>query len=465
MAVGALSDQFSTRIEDPVFVVCSARSGSTLLRFILDAHPFLACPPETNIPGLCAQLATVWSLIEGAPLSPERGEEPPEIPDAAVKGIRQTMDLIIGTYLDRRNSVRYCDKSLGSARFVDLLTRVYPKAKFLCLYRHPMDVIASGIEACPWGLGGYGFDPYIASSPNNVVLALARFWADNAAAILAVEDRYPDSCFSVRYEDLVTAPELIAERIFSFLGVPSAPGVTTRCFDTSRERCGPADYKIWRTSHVKTESVGRGWDIPASYIPQAVLDQVNAVAEKLGYLQVDGSWGMAGSPPDLRVAADVAEADASAGQAQGPGPVRERLDQMLAGLDADFARRWGQCAAEAFGVVVAARGGDRAGERWRVDLGYGAITALEHDDESTAWDVIGSTRSWNDVLSGASNISVALRRNELRYCDAGDVPHDVAERRIDMLVALLGITSWSAPGLAAPENDPAAAAKPSQLTA
>jgi hypothetical protein len=38
--------------------------------------------------------------------------------------------------------------------------RIYPEARFLCLYRHPMDVIASGVEACPWGLGGYGFDPW-----------------------------------------------------------------------------------------------------------------------------------------------------------------------------------------------------------------------------------------------------------------------------------------------------------------
>jgi hypothetical protein len=44
----------------PVFVLCGARSGSTLLRFILDAHPELACPPETNIPALCAQLSSVW---------------------------------------------------------------------------------------------------------------------------------------------------------------------------------------------------------------------------------------------------------------------------------------------------------------------------------------------------------------------------------------------------------------------
>src|SRR6202035_2611623 len=33
----------------PVFVLCMGRSGSTLLRFLLDAHPELACPPETSL--------------------------------------------------------------------------------------------------------------------------------------------------------------------------------------------------------------------------------------------------------------------------------------------------------------------------------------------------------------------------------------------------------------------------------
>ena len=58
-------------VADPVFVLCMGRSGSTLLRFLLDAHPELACPPETSMPALCGQLAVVWSLIEGAPLAAE----------------------------------------------------------------------------------------------------------------------------------------------------------------------------------------------------------------------------------------------------------------------------------------------------------------------------------------------------------------------------------------------------------
>ena len=65
---------------EAVFVLCMGRSGSTLLRFLLDAHPDLACPPETSLPALCSQLAVVWSLIEGAPLAAERGDAPPRVP-------------------------------------------------------------------------------------------------------------------------------------------------------------------------------------------------------------------------------------------------------------------------------------------------------------------------------------------------------------------------------------------------
>jgi len=50
--VEAPSSRFT--FADPVFVLCNGRSGSTLLRFLLDAHPDLACPPETNLPSLCA---------------------------------------------------------------------------------------------------------------------------------------------------------------------------------------------------------------------------------------------------------------------------------------------------------------------------------------------------------------------------------------------------------------------------
>ncbi len=282
---------------DPVFVLCCGRSGSTLLRFLLDAHPDVACPPETNLAALCAHLASTWSLLAGAPVATERVDEPPVIPEPAITGIRRSLGLMVGPYLARRGKKRYCDKSLGAAEHADLLLRLFPGAKFICLYRHPMDVIASGIEACPWGLKGFGFDRYAAEFPGNAVQALARFWADHAAAILAVEDRFPGRCHRVRYEDLITEPETVAGEMFRFLGVPAEPGISGRCFTPERERIGRADYKIWHTSRITADSLGRGWSIPAHLIEPGAAARVNELVDRLGYIGVDEKWGVADMPP------------------------------------------------------------------------------------------------------------------------------------------------------------------------
>lgn len=430
-------------VRDPVFVICHARSGSTLLRFLLDTHPELACPPETNLPALCAQLATVWSLIEGAPLSANRGDEPPEIPDAAIRGIRDTMDVMIGSYLDRRKKQRYCDKSLGTARFSELLLRVYPQARFICLYRHPMDVIASGLEACPFGLQGFGFDPYIAETPGNAVLALARYWADNAAVVQEIEARYPEHCHRVRYEDLVADPERTAAEIFSFLGAAPAPGVSTACFSSDRERYGPGDYKIWRTSRITDASVGRGWSIPAQMIPPDELEQVNEMVGELGYLPIDDGWGASAPPGDLRAGPRGRGAYAADGVApHAPTELTERLQTGLTSLRADVKSAWGQHASERFlAVVVTSR--TEGAEYWLVDLEAGRVSPADREArDKSDWDIVGTADTWEKVLAHDLNLNVALRSSRLRYCDETGTGAVAMDTRLRILSCLLGMAAW-----------------------
>jgi hypothetical protein len=443
-----------------------------LLRFLLDAHPELACPPETNLPALCGQLATVWSLIEGAPLSANRGDEPPVIPDAAIAGIRETMDRMVGSYLERRGKKRYCDKSLGTARFAELLLRVYPQARFVCLYRHPMDVIASGLEACPWGLNGYGFEAYIATTPGNAVEALARFWADNTTATLAAEERFPDRCLRVRYEDLVTNPEGTAEGIFAFLDVAPAPGASTGCFSAERERFGPGDHKIWYTSAISPGSVGRGWSIPTALIGPQILAAINELTGKLGYLPADGAWGTSAPPADLRL--PPASPDPAPGTPHDPAPaVVQDSDpgipqdaagapappeggpehsQMLGGrLRAGLAQarpgaasRWAPCAAETMVAVSVPTDRGQPAEHWLVDLKARTVAfASRAAQERSDWDVIGSAAAWEQVMAGILNLSVALRSCQFRYCDSQDSGDPlVADTRIAILAELLALASW-----------------------
>jgi hypothetical protein len=449
----ATDGHWSGVCSNPVFVLCCGRSGSTLLRFLLDAHPDLACPPETNLASVCAELASVWSLLAGAPGSAGHGNELPMLPDPAVTGIRQSLDLMIGPYLAHRGKARYCDKSLGAAEHAGLLLRLFPAVKFICLYRHPMDVIASGMEACPWGLKGFGFDRYAAEYPGNAVLALARYWADHAAAILAVEQRAPGRCHRIRYEDLVTDPESVAERMFAFLGVAPAPGISGRCFTPERERAGRSDYKIWHTSRITAGSVGRGWSLPAQLIEPAVAAKVNELAGLIGYIPVDGKWGVADIPPDPRVRAHGASPGVSAPDA---GVTRQvprafiLLGQVLqAGLfriGDRFVRRWGPCAEETF-LVVATSADARSSARWRVDLAARTV-ALEEGHQSddsalagAAWQIVGYAGEWERVIRGRTNLNVALRSRDLRYSSSGETACAGATR-MSMLADLLTVTSW-----------------------
>jgi protein-tyrosine sulfotransferase len=493
---------------DPVFVLCMGRTGSTLLRFLLDAHPDLACPPETNVPALCGQLANVWALIEGAPLSANRGDEPPEIPDAVIAGVRETVDRMVGSYLRRRGKRRYCDKSLGTARYSYLMSRVWPEAKFICLFRHPMDVVASGIEACPWGLGGYGFDQYIAETPGNAVHAMARFWMDNAAQILATQEQLPERCHRVRYEDMTCDPQAAADELYEFLGVARVPGIGLRIFDAERERHGPADYKIWHTSQISTSSVGRGWAIPAGLIAPPLRAMISECCAKLGYLPVDDQWGTAGQPADLRVPAQPpASAGAPAAPAAGASPLAVAasaseteaaevapllIDRLRTGLKRagpEFAAGWEPCGQDSVLVIATPETGHGPAAHWRVDVAAGTVTieepvppgpsgevpepgaeaaqadpgtpagtadtaqaggdeAGEEAAAENSWEIIASADTWQQVLTEKVNLSVALRRHMIRYLEQGDVSPATADTRVAMLADLLGLTSWGHRGSA-----------------
>jgi hypothetical protein len=429
------------------------RTGSTLLRFLLDAHPELACPPETSMPALCGQLSVVWSLIEGAPLSEERDAAPPRVPDPAVAGIRRMLDEMIGSYLARRGKRVFCDKSLGSARVAGLLTQIYPGARFLCLYRHPMDVIQSGLDACPWGLNGYGFDQYIVGSPGNSVLALARYWLDNATLIHEAEKEWPERCHRIRYEDLVEDPEGIMAKAYEFIGAASARGVAQACFSRDRERFGPADHKIWATSRISGDSVGKGESVPAGLIAPPVTAAINELTEVLGYLPVDEEWGTPGRAADPRVSESIPGAAVPLNGGR-PAPWAAFLEQALRSRLDDAGERpgaeWEASSAEKFLIVSRAPAG--GGEtQWVVDPAARTIT-LESDDDTAdeteaaqddvAWSVLGSPESWNAVLSGQLNLRAALRHNDLRYCPAGADGPMTGQSRIAMLGDLLGLGAW-----------------------
>ena len=187
-----------------------------------------------------------------------------------MRAVRDAVDQAFSRYLGKRGKRRWCDKSLDSYMVADLMIQLYPEAKFICLYRHCMDVIASGVEACPWGVTRYGFDPFVAQNPGNSVAAIGSYWLAAASTIMAFEREHPGACHRVRYEDLVTAPEETAAGIFSFLGERQAPGITRGLFPGPPrwQRLRGREDLVHRRGDRGT-SMGRGVRVPAAALPRA----------------------------------------------------------------------------------------------------------------------------------------------------------------------------------------------------
>jgi hypothetical protein len=265
----------------PVFIVCNARSGSTLLRWLIDAHQEISCPGETDVAAL---LQAYVDSAQAVGLS---------VDDALVRG-RDVVDDLMALHLARAegDKTRWCDKSLSNVSVMDRLAEAWPEARFVLLHRHAMDVIASALEASEWGLDSFGLGHYAQMSPTNAVIAVAGYWIERTAAMVDFEVRHPGRCLRLRYEDLVTRTDESMDEVWNLFGVDGAQRLDA--FGESHDPLAPADYKIWHTQSVHAESIGRGARIPPDRLGIPVRDSMNQLLAMLGYQQVGTHWGSGG---------------------------------------------------------------------------------------------------------------------------------------------------------------------------
>lgn len=429
----------------PVIVLTASRSGSTLLRFILDTHPDLACPPETGMGGVCTHLTRFLGTLDGTDVNAPQGHG--AISADTEAAIVQLVSDSYRLYLGRRGRRRWCDKSLDNIHHADLLATIFPDAQFLCLSRHCMDVIASGVEACSWGLHGFGFDSFSAQFPGNNVAAIGAYWADTTTAIMEFERDYPSRCHRIRYEDLVAEPEQVAADIFSFLGERQVPGITAACFRAAHETTGPGDEKIWFTGEVTEQSVGRGVTVPAEMLPPPLREHINGLLEELGYRSVTQDWNKATGTTDPRAVSRNMPAAASP-----VAPLPSSVVALIADPDGSLVqhrradeeevkRRWPQLAGKTLRVLITNKA-EQHEINWNIPAGQLADDSGSSVDTGAAGMVTclaGDAAIWHAILTGATNMAVALRSGRLRRSGNWDNSRLVSDEAL-AISELLGIS-------------------------
>jgi hypothetical protein len=443
----------------PVFILTASRSGSTLLRFILDSHPDLACPPETSIAAAAAALLRSWDSLDraGSASTPVTGPAPPS--EHMLADVRETIDRMYVPYLRRRGKRRWCDKSLDTHQYADLITVLYPDAQFICLYRHCMDVIASGVEVCPWGLHRHGFDPFVAQNPGNSVTAIGSYWLETVQAIMNFEESHPRLCRRVRYEDLVAAPEESAAEIFAFLGAEPVPGIARASFQIPHEENGAGDEKIWFTSDVTPASVGRGFRVPAAGLAPPLRQAINMTLDKLGYRPVDDQWDSQTGPRDPRADLDHAIPAADGRQPALSAPINAVADAIAARVTArldghlhEVIELWPVLAGGTVAVVIQADGGQRRQLRWKFASAQ-APDASGTDDEPVA-SIIADQAVWRALLDRSTNIISELTAGRVRCVNKRDA-HRIRSDELHAVCWLLDLTQIPFVRTEVPAREPA----------
>ena len=200
------------------FVVGVSRSGTTLLRLMLDAHPALAIPHETHVLGDLVRAAdelsadAVVDIFVGAPTWPNMHLDPADLRAAldALEPFRvaDAVRAFYRLYAARLGKPRWGDKTPPYREHLAAIARLLPEAHFIHLLRDGRDVALSyrGLWFGP------GDDPADA----------ATFWVDQVRATRAAGQRL-DHYLEVRYEDLVTEPERVLRDVCAFIDLPFHP--------------------------------------------------------------------------------------------------------------------------------------------------------------------------------------------------------------------------------------------------
>ena len=191
----------------PFFIVGCGRSGTTLLRAMLDSHPAVAIPVESlflvdYLRGRAVPPAELRRRIRMEPELAEWGRRFTDRELAGCHGPKAVCDRIHALYAASAGATRWGQKTPRFVRFGHLLKRHYPEARFLHVVRDPRAVAASLIRSeAHW---------------SNAYFA-ARRWRKDVSAGRALADAYPDDVLPCSYEALVREPETTLRAVCAFL--------------------------------------------------------------------------------------------------------------------------------------------------------------------------------------------------------------------------------------------------------
>jgi hypothetical protein len=186
---------------DPIFVMGCHRSGTSLLRRILNSHRNIACPPETNYLVHFVNMLKDDSSISGLAGLIDKANIKSEVARMAFR-LHEAFRIANGKH-------RWADKTPQYVPYFEDLVGLAPEnTQFVVIFRNPFD-IAYSIYNRGWRLDDLDDDNLV-----NTCLYVKK----TIEKLLRIAAR--DDVHSLHYEAMVEDPEGQTKALCAFLGEP-----------------------------------------------------------------------------------------------------------------------------------------------------------------------------------------------------------------------------------------------------
>jgi hypothetical protein len=206
----------------PIFIVGCGRSGTTLLRVMLNKHSQIHIPEETwFFPNLDEELRS--GKLERTPEKIAKRIlelNPHHFPELDILDLEYTingLDLLDISEIVASVNINFAtkfiksiwgDKTPGYVMHLDLIKKLYPNAKVIHLIRDPRDVVPSLLKY-------YSVGPQTKRWSTTIA-----YWKTHVEQGMMDGPKYfGKNYLEIRYEDLVQDSKVVLESIFSFLNL------------------------------------------------------------------------------------------------------------------------------------------------------------------------------------------------------------------------------------------------------
>jgi hypothetical protein len=186
-----------SEIQRPIFLVGCHRSGTSLLRILLDSHPRISAGPEDPLLFYLSLLDNdFWrSTLRGNGYTEEEW----------LTRLRGFFEDFQSRYAQSQGKTRWADKNPEHSLIIGFLDKLYPNCQVVHIVRNPRDVIASNRVKYGKKRGAFYGGRWVEHVRS----------AESDGAKLG-SDRFR----TIRYEDLVADPEKVLRDLVAWLGEP-----------------------------------------------------------------------------------------------------------------------------------------------------------------------------------------------------------------------------------------------------